>query len=112
LSKTTAPLSASYQKSDTSQKTYAEVFTGVRQDSGDPEKFIQTMRAFYKEHGITEKKTMVFSDSLNIEKSLQYKQHAEEAGFAPSFGIGTFFTSESAVFLTPHSPSARAKPLI
>ena len=76
-------------------KTYAEIFTGTRQDSGNPEDFIKLIAKFYQEQGITEKKTVVFSDSLNIEKCLQYKEHAEEAGLVPSFGVGTFFTSKS-----------------
>ncbi|KIW07133.1 nicotinate phosphoribosyltransferase [Verruconis gallopava] len=75
-------------------RTYAEVFTGTRQDSGDPETFIEFMAEFYKQQGITERKAMVFSDSLNIEKCLQYKKAAEAAGFAPSFGIGTFLTND------------------
>jgi nicotinate phosphoribosyltransferase len=81
--------------SEEKPKTYAEIFTGTRQDSGDPEDFIKRMAKFYSEQGITEKKTVVFSDSLNIEKCLQYKAHAEAAELVPSFGVGTFFTSES-----------------
>lgn len=41
-----------------------------------------------------EKKVIVFSDSLNIERCLEYKAAAEQAGFQPSFGIGTFLTSK------------------
>ena len=52
------------------------------------------MRDFYDSEGITDKKTIVFSDSLNIELCLEYMQAAEEAGFIPTFGIGTFLTSE------------------
>lgn len=52
------------------------------------------VRDFYDNEGIKEKKTVVFSDSLNIEHCLEYKTIAEEAGFAPIFGVGTFFTSE------------------
>ncbi len=49
-------------------RTYAEVFTGVRQDSGDPTQFVKWMRKFYDEQGIKDKKVIVFSDSLNIER--------------------------------------------
>jgi nicotinate phosphoribosyltransferase len=103
LAKTTAPVEAPYKQVDGKKKlkTYAEDFAGVRQDSGDPEKFIEVMARFYREQGITETKTMVFSDSLNVEKAIQYKKDAETAGFAPSFGIGTFFTSE---LMFTHSP--------
>ena len=37
---------------------------------------------------------MVFSDSLDIEHCLEYKAIAEKAGFNPTFGVGTFFTSK------------------
>ncbi len=75
-------------------KTFAEVFTGVRQDSGDPANFIKTMREFYDKEGITEKKTIVFSDSLNIDLCLEYQKLAEAAGFKCTFGVGTFFTND------------------
>lgn len=77
----------------TRPRSYAESFTGVRQDSGDPLEFVKTMREFYDGQGITDKKTIVFSDSLNIDLCIQYKAVAEEAGFNPTFGIGTFLTS-------------------
>ena len=76
------------------QLTYAEAFSGVRQDSGDPHEYVTMMQEFYKGLGIQRAPTIVFSDSLNVEKSLDYKQYAEQAGFQPSFGIGTFFTSK------------------
>lgn len=73
---------------------YAEIFTGVRQDSGDPLEYVQMMRTFYNIQGITEKKTVVFSDSLNIERCVKYKNATEDAGLTPSFGIGTFLTND------------------
>ena len=75
-------------------RTYAEVFGGVRQDSGNPEEFVQVMRRFYDAEGIKEKKTMVFSDSLNLELCLKYKADADREGFQPTFGVGTFLTSK------------------
>lgn len=77
-----------------SDKTFAQVYTGVRQDSGDPTFFVKTVREFYDREGITDKKVVVFSDSLDIEHCLEYKTIAEEAGFTPTFGVGTFFTSK------------------
>ncbi|EER23077.1 nicotinate phosphoribosyltransferase family protein [Coccidioides posadasii C735 delta SOWgp] len=75
-------------------KTYAEVFTGIRQDSGDPVYFVKMLRDFYDKQGIKDKKTLVFSDSLNIQLCLDYKVIAEEAGFRPVFGVGTFLTND------------------
>ncbi|KAI5292584.1 nicotinate phosphoribosyltransferase [Ascosphaera atra] len=75
-------------------KTYAQVFAGVRQDSGDPKDYVKMLRDFYHSIGIKEKKQLVFSDSLNIERCFEYKKISEEAGFAPSFGIGTFMTND------------------
>ena len=75
------------------QRSYAQVFSGVRQDSGDPKNFVKMMREFYDKEGIKDKKIIVFSDSLNVEKCLEYKQVAEKAGFQPTFGVGTFLTS-------------------
>ncbi|KAE8449502.1 hypothetical protein EG329_008110 [Mollisiaceae sp. DMI_Dod_QoI] len=75
-------------------RTFAEVFTGVRQDSGDPANFVKIMREFYDKVGITEKKTIVFSDSLNIDLCLEYKKISEEAGFSCTFGVGTYFTND------------------
>ena len=76
-------------------RSYAQTFTGVRQDSGDPLEFVKLMKDFYDSEGIAEKKWIVFSDSLNVELCLEYKRAAEEAALTPRFGIGTFFTSES-----------------
>lgn len=75
-------------------RTYADVFTGVRQDSGDPKEFVKTMRNFYDGAGVKDKKVIVFSDSLNIERCLEYKKVAEDAGFQPTFGVGTFLTND------------------
>lgn len=79
---------------DAPTPTFAQVFTGVRQDSGDPATFVQTMRAFYDAQGITETKTIVFSDALNVDLCLRYKAISEAAGFHPTFGVGTNLTND------------------
>jgi nicotinate phosphoribosyltransferase len=94
LAYTEAPIKAGIDGVSKPRKTYAEVFTGVRQDSGDPLDFVQMMRKFYDEQNIKAKKTIVFSDSLNIELCLKYKDAAEKAGFQPTFGVGTFLTND------------------
>lgn len=75
-------------------ESYAEVFTGVRQDSGDPLEFVKVMKEFYDKHPPKSKKSITFSDSLNVEKCIKYKKVAEEAGFLARFGVGTFFTND------------------
>ncbi|GAD96286.1 nicotinate phosphoribosyltransferase [Paecilomyces variotii No. 5] len=90
-----------------SQRTYAQVYSGVRQDSGDPTYFVKMVRDFYDKEGIKEPKTVVFSDSLNIEHCLEYKVIAEEAGFKPVFGVGTFLTND----FTRKSDGKKSQPL-
>jgi len=101
LSETEPPLHAPITQRQESKglPSYAEVFTGVRQDSGSPEGFVKMMRQFYDSIGIRDKKVIVFSDSLNIELCFKYKKVAEEQGFQPTFGIGTFLTSKSCQIL-------------
>lgn len=95
LAQTQPPIEAPIKEQGAeSSKTYAETFAGIRQDSGDPSYFVQMAREFYDRQGIKDKKTLVFSDSLNIELCLDYKTIAEEAGFKPVFGVGTYLTSE------------------
>ncbi|KAK3899880.1 Quinolinate phosphoribosyl transferase [Staphylotrichum tortipilum] len=86
-----APAAGASQKAN---KTYAEIFTGVRQDSGDPKNFVKVMRKFYDAQGIHYKKVIVFSDSLNIDRCLEYKEVSEAAGFHPTFGVGTYLTND------------------
>ncbi|KAI1298517.1 nicotinate phosphoribosyltransferase [Xylaria venustula] len=75
-------------------RSYAQVFTGVRQDSGDPTGFVKLMRQFYDEQGIQDKKTIVFSDALDIEKCIEYKRVSDEHGLQSSFGVGTYLTND------------------
>ncbi|KAI7458179.1 nicotinate phosphoribosyltransferase [Hortaea werneckii] len=91
---TTDPDTAVADPADHQHATYADIFTGVRQDSGDPLRFIDTMATFYRDQNISQKKTIVFSDSLNLTRCIEYKTATEAAGLTPSFGIGTFFTND------------------
>lgn len=68
---------------------------GVRQDSGDPAEFVYHMIDHYKSLGINPKtKTIVFSDSLDVEKAISLLKLCKEAGTNASFGIGTSFTND------------------
>ena len=97
LSNTAPPIEAPIRNGpepSTGKHTYAQVFAGVRQDSGDPEEFVKLIRDFFTAQQITEQKVIVFSDSLNVDLCLKYKRIAEEAGFLPMFGVGTFLTND------------------
>ena len=87
-----APLEGSQDLCPT--RSYAEIFSGIRQDSGNPVDYVKVARQFYDSVGIKDKKVIVFSDSLNIDTCLEYKKIAEDSGFSPSFGVGTFFTND------------------
>ncbi|KAJ9605065.1 nicotinate phosphoribosyltransferase [Cladophialophora chaetospira] len=89
------------------QPTYAEVFAGIRQDSGDPKQYIKDANDFYKSIGVSGK-SIVFSDALNVDNCLEYKKIAEGYGFNPSFGVGTFFTND---YSLKSEPGTKSKPL-
>lgn len=90
-----------------SSKTYAQVFAGIRQDSGDPKDYVKMAASFYDSQGITGK-NLVFSDSLNTELCIEYKTIAENHGFKPSFGVGTFFTND---YTKKSNSTEKSKPL-
>lgn len=87
--------------------TYAKVFAGVRQDSGDPKEFVKLIKSFYVSQGIHDKKTVIFSDSLDVDRCIEYKQVTDDAGLSPSFGVGTFFTND----FTNKETGQKSKPL-
>lgn len=90
-----APKSSDTEQPDWEKDpSYAQVFAGVRQDSGNPLDYVRMMRTFYDSQGIKDKKTIVYSDSLNIARCIQYKEATEAVGLTPSFGVGTFFTND------------------
>ncbi|PHH54803.1 Nicotinate phosphoribosyltransferase [Ceratocystis fimbriata CBS 114723] len=83
-----------FRRPDGKLRTYADVFAGVRQDSGDPATYVKILSDYFKKANITEKKLIVFSDSLNIERCIEYKKIAEDHGFIPTFGVGTYLTND------------------
>ena len=54
----------------------------LRQDSGDPFTFAPQAKEVYESLGINHREsTILYSDSLNLEKTLALKKHCEEIGF-------------------------------
>lgn len=75
----------------------AKLFDGVRWDSGDPLVFTDKTIDFYEKSRIEPiSKTIVFSDSLDIEKVKNIKEHVAER-IHDTYGIGTFFTNDVGV---------------
>jgi len=70
--------------------TYANLFSGVRHDSGDPIKWGEKLLNHYEKLGINPKtKTLLFSDSLNFEKATKINNYFKNKCNV-AFGIGTY----------------------
>jgi nicotinate phosphoribosyltransferase len=73
---------------------HAKLFDGVRWDSGDPIEFTDMTIEFYKKKRIDPiSKTVVYSDSLNVEKVKEIKDYVN-GRIHDTYGIGTFFTND------------------
>lgn len=60
----------------------AQRWTGLRQDSGDPYVFAPQAKAIYESMGIDPRdKSIIFSDSLDLEKALGLKKQCDKIGF-------------------------------
>jgi len=72
----------------------AKLFDGVRWDSGDPLHFTDQTIQFYKDNRIDPiSKTIVYSDSLNLERVQEIKQYVN-GRIHDAYGIGTFFSND------------------
>lgn len=75
--------------------TFANSFSGVRHDSGNPIDWGENMITHYKRFGIDPKnKTLLFSDSLNFEKADKIWHHFHNDAKV-AFGIGTYLTNDT-----------------
>jgi nicotinate phosphoribosyltransferase len=73
---------------------YANLFQGVRQDSGDPYIFADKIIAHYKNLGINPMtKIIVFSDGLDVDKAIALNKYCE-GKILCTFGIGTNLVSD------------------
>ncbi len=78
-------------------KKFAKLYDGVRQDSGDPLAFTDTIIEHYKKLGIDPKtKTIIFSDGLVPESVIKIKDYCR-GKIRCSFGIGTNFSNDVGV---------------
>lgn len=63
-------------------KQFPQQWNGLRQDSGDPIAFARQAKEAYDKVGVdVAEKTIIFSDSLDVEKSLEINKVAKELGF-------------------------------
>ncbi|WP_290448447.1 nicotinate phosphoribosyltransferase [uncultured Muribaculum sp.] len=73
---------------------YANMFKGLRVDSGDNFKELDRIVDKYKSLGIDPcTKQVVFSNALNVDRALEIQRYAK-GRCIPSFGIGTHFTND------------------
>lgn len=72
---------------------YANLFTGIRHDSGDPLEFIDNVIEHYQRLGIDPTtKTLVFSDGLNMDEVIRIDAHRHNE-IKRTYGIGTWLTN-------------------
>ncbi|GAA6001346.1 hypothetical protein JCM10207_006618 [Rhodosporidiobolus poonsookiae] len=86
----------------------AKRWRGLRQDSGDPFKFIDTAKEAWTRVGEDpSKKVVVFSDALDVDLCIKLKQASDAAGIGCSFGVGTHLTND---FRRVEEPIQQDKP--
>lgn len=73
---------------------YANMFKGLRVDSGDNFKELDRIMDKYRSLNIDPRsKQIVFSNGLDVEKAIEIQKYAYDKCM-PSFGIGTHFTND------------------
>lgn len=77
--------------------TYATLFSGVRNDSGDPYEWAENWIKKYEGLGIDPKtKTLLFSSSLDFEKATELRRAFKDRT-KTAFGIGTYCSNDTDV---------------
>lgn len=73
---------------------YANMFRGLRVDSGNNREELKKIEKKYNSFGIDPKtKQVIFSNALNVDRAIEIQKYA--AGKCiPSYGIGTHFTND------------------
>ncbi len=75
-------------------KKHAQLFTSLRQDSGDPLVFVDKAIKRYEELRVNPKlKYIVFSDSLDADKAIEIRNYCGDK-IGATFGIGTNLTAD------------------
>ena len=73
---------------------FANLFKGLRIDSGNNREELQKIVDKYKSLGINPRtKQVIFSNALNTDQAIEIQKYAVEC-CQPSFGIGTHFTND------------------
>ena len=73
---------------------YANLFKGLRVDSGDNKEQLHLIVDKYKSLGIDPKtKQVIFSNALDTDRAVELQAYAKQY-VLPSFGIGTHFTND------------------
>ena len=73
---------------------FANIFKGLRIDSGDNYEQLMKIVEKYKSLGIDPKsKQVIFSNALDTDRAIKIQEYAKEYCL-PSFGIGTHFTND------------------
>jgi len=76
----------------------SKLYDGVRHDSGDPFVFCENVIKHYEKHKIDPRsKTIIFSDSLNVEKAIEINREFGSR-INVAFGIGTHITNDKDLF--------------
>lgn len=74
-------------------KTYSTLFSGVRNDSGDPFEWVDKMVEHYRRLGVDSKqKTLLFSNNINSLELWDKLCRYTEGKAKPAFGIGTYWS--------------------